>query len=202
MIRVFYGDDRVGISKAVERVLGEGYEVVEGSEIGAMDMANVFFGGNLFSEKRRIVVKDLSEGAGWGELSKYLGTPHEIILWETGVDKRTILWKELVKAGVEAREFKTAEPVERKVVFDILDTALSGQGKQAVGMVEQIEATNEPYMFVGLLISQVLRKMEMRAGEKEKRVLAELSKLDINMKTTSTEPWLLVKAFLVRISGL
>ena len=75
-------------------------------------------------------------------------------------------------------------------------------GKKAVEMVEKIEKTQDPYMFLGLLTSQALKRFEWKQGEKEKRVLKELSKLDIQMKSTTFEPWLLLKSFLLQVSSL
>ena len=40
----------------------------------------------------------------------------------------------------------------------------------------------------------------MRQGTKEKKILKILAELDMQMKTTAMEPWLLVKAALVRIA--
>ena len=38
-------------------------------------------------------------------------------------------------------------------------------------------------------------------GIKEKRALKELSDLDIKLKTTSFQPWLLIESFLLRLSS-
>jgi len=45
-----------------------------------------------------------------------------------------------------------------------------------------------------------LKKLERNPkGKKEKRALGELSRLDVLMKTTGNEPWLLIKGFLIRL---
>ena len=58
-------------------------------------------------------------------------------------------------------------------------------------------------MFFGLMVSQALKKLEWKPnGAKEKRALGKLSELDMLMKTTSIEPWVLVKGFLTQLSSL
>jgi DNA polymerase III delta subunit len=57
-------------------------------------------------------------------------------------------------------------------------------------------------MFFGLLASQALKDYSQKQGTKEKRVLKELSKLDLDLKTTSYQPWLLIESFLLRLSSL
>ena len=94
-------------------------------------------------------------------------------------------------------------PVDTNVnlVFDIYKTA-KRDGKKAVKMLESIENEQDPYMFLGLLVSQALKDFTMRQGTKEKRVLVELSKLDLQMKTTSMQPFSLLKSFLLQVSSL
>lgn len=87
------------------------------------------------------------------------------------------------------------------MVFGVLDMALR-DGRRAVAQVEQIELEQDPYMFFGLLVTQALKKFEQRGGVREKRLLKELAKLDMEMKTTGLEPWMLIKAFLLRAKSL
>ncbi|MBQ9020237.1 hypothetical protein IJ096_02865 [Candidatus Saccharibacteria bacterium] len=202
MIRIFYGADRVKAQEAIRKVLGDDYEVVEGEELSLADVKDVFLGTSLFG-KRRIVVKGLGENKeAFSELPDYLGTEHEVVIWDGKLDKRTSTYKTLKKAGVEMKEFSVPE-VKSKAVFDILDIAYR-DGARAVKMLEEIEGENEPYMFVGLLVSQAIKKYEWRYGEKEKRVLLELSRLDMQMKGDSaiSSQWILVKGFLLRVSSL
>jgi len=201
MIRVFYGEDRETISKKIKREFKDGYEVFEGENLKNGDLASIFLGVSLFSEKREIVVKDLSEEGLLGEITKYLNTPHEIVVWETKIDKRKADYKKLREAGVEMVEYRLVENVGRSEVFDVFEVGLR-DGKRAVKMVERVESEQDPFMFVGLLATQAIKKFEMRGGDKEKRVLKELSKLDIDMKSTALEPWTLIKLFLLKLSSL
>lgn len=203
MLRVFYGDDRVAAGKAVESVLGTNYEVFEGENLTVTDLSSVFQGTSLFAgEKRRILLKDLAENAAvWEKVADYSETDHEVVIWETKLDKRATGYKKLKATGVEMREFALRQPPEAKAVFNILDVALRN-GAQAVKMVEQIQENQDPYMFFGLMVTQALKKFEARQGRKERELLQLLSELDMQMKTTAIEPWDLVKSFLLRVSAV
>ena len=202
MLKIFYGDDRIKIAAEVKKILSDNYEVLEGAELAPEDLPSVFLGASLFSSKRKILIKDLGENKpAFEKLVDYVNTEHDVIIWETKLDKRTATYKNLQKAKVEMKEFKTLAAPETKLVFDIYDTALR-DGKKALMMVEKIEETQDPYMFFGLMVSQALKKYEWSRGAKEKRVLKELSKLDMQMKSTSIQPWTLVKSFLLQVSSL
>lgn len=202
MIRIFYGDDRVRIQKEVERVLGKDKEVFEGVEINFADLPSIFQGGSLLALQRKILIKDLGENKQvFEEILKYLDSEHEVVIWENKLDKRTSLYKELSKRKIEIKEFKRAEEIDRRKVFEIYRVALV-DGKRAVLMVEEIELAQDPYQFLGLIVKQAIDQYEMKRGIKEKRALVELSKVDIAMKTTGIKPWLILKSFLLRLSSL
>lgn len=205
-IRIFTGDDRVNISKTVAKELGEGYEVFEGENLLASDLPGIFLGTTLFSVgARKILIKDIGENKEvFEELARRVGewikTDAEVVIWETKLDKRLMATKELIKAGVEVCEFKTVAKVDPRVVFNIYDVALR-DGARAVVELSKIESEQDPYMFFGLLVSQALKKLEWRpSGVREKRILKELSEVDMQMKSTAVEPWMLVKSFLLRAS--
>ncbi|MBQ3294019.1 hypothetical protein IJG96_02720 [Candidatus Saccharibacteria bacterium] len=207
-IRIFTGDDRVKISETVKRELGEDYEVLEGENLAASDLSGIFLGTTLFAaEGRRILVKDLGENKEAFEgfanrVAEFLKTDAEVIIWETKLDKRLAATKALVKAGVEVAEFKMSAPVDVRAVFNIYDMALR-DGAKAVAELEKIEATQDPYMFFGLMVSQALKKLEWRPnGVREKKILRELAEVDMQMKSTAVEPWMLVKSFLLRVATL
>ena len=99
MIRIFYGEDRVMAQKMVKRQLGEEYEVIEAESLQASDMASVFLGTSLFGETRTILVKDLSSNKEcWEILPKFVDDcSHNIVIWETKIDKRSATYKALSK---------------------------------------------------------------------------------------------------------
>ena len=158
MMRIFVGEDRVAAEKAIRTTLGEDYEVLDGEELAVTDLPSIFRGVSLFeTEKRRILIKNLGENtAVWEKAADYLDTPHEVVIWEMKLDKRSAGYKRLKGEGVEIREFAEKRPPEVKLVFGILDTAMRN-GAEAVKAVEKIEEKQDPYMFFGLLVTQALK---------------------------------------------
>lgn len=207
MIKIFFGDDRIKCQSAIKTFLGENYEILDATDLTAKDLPDIFRGASLFSTKRSILIRDFSENKElWEKLGNYLETPHNIALWETKLDKRSSTYKtlsKLPKTQLDFQEYKSAPKTNPKLVFDILDTALRN-GPEAIKLLERIEADQDPFMLVGLLATQAIKKYQSHPGPKEKRVLKELSKLDIELKTTplSSQPWLLLKSFLLRASSL
>ena len=113
-----------------------------------------------------------------------------------------MLYKKLGQAGVEVKEFKRGEEIDMRAVFNIYNIALR-DGKWALEEIEKIENKQDPYMFFGLMVAQALKQLEWRPnGAREKRIVKELGEVDMEMKTTAREPWIIVKSFLVRLSSL
>lgn len=201
MIKVFYGDDRVKAKQEIEKLLGKDYEVIDATDLTDQDLPTIFLGASLFAEKRKILIRDLFANKPAAEkLVNYLNTPHDIIILELKLDKRSVAYKEL-KDQLEFKEFKLPEEKNFGVVFDIYTTA-KRDGKKAISMLESIKQDQDPMMFFGLLVSQAVKDFTRNQGTKEKRALKELSKLDIIMKTTSSQPWLLIESFLLQVSSL
>lgn len=201
MIRVFYGDDRVKAKQEIEKILGSDYEVLDGAEINVNDLPSIFFGASLFANARKILIRDFTANrAIYDELSKYLNTPHKIILFETKVDKRATVYKEL-KDKIKFQEFKVVSDVGFGVVFDIYRTAKMDE-KRAVRMLENVKMNEDPIKFMGLLVSQALKDFSAKQGDKEKKVLKELAKADMETKSTKIDPWLIVESFLLRLKTL
>ena len=203
MIRVSYGDDRVAAQKMVVRQLGEDYEAIEAENLTANDMPSLFLGVSLFAETRAILIKDLSNNKEcWELLPKFVAEcPHNVVIWETKLDKRSTTYKELSKdKNVEFKEFKLAEDPNSKVVFDIFDAAFRGDGAAAVKMCEKIETTNDPFMFMGLMTTQAIKKLQYN-NSRAPRALKVLAAADLDMKSTSLEPWTIIKMALLKIGG-
>ena len=201
MIKVFYGDDRVKAKQEIDKLLGKDYEVVEGADLTEQDLPSIFKGASLFAEKRSILIRDLtSNKSAYELLPDYLDTPHDIVIFEIKLDKRSTTYKEL-KDKIEFREFALPQDKNFSLVFDIYKTA-KRDGKKAVELLRKIKQDQDPMMFFGLLVSQAIKDFSTHQGSKEKRALKELSKLDILMKTTSSQPWLLIESFLLQVSSL
>ena len=201
MIQVFYGDDRVRAKAEIEKILGADYEVYEGADLVSTDLPSLFLGGSLLSDSRSILIRDFFANKPIAEeLPKYLNTPHNIIIFELKLDKRSVAYK-TVKDQISFKEFALPKNQNMNLVFDIYNVAKK-DGKKAIMMLEKIKSEEEPMMFFGLLVSQAIKDYSRNQGIKEKRALRELSKLDINLKSTSFQPWLLIESFLLRLSSL
>ena len=206
MIQVFSGSDRAKIDTEVKKFLGKDYEVFDSENLKPEDIINIFVGTSLFADKRKILIKDLAELNSesidiYEEVSKYVDTPHDIVIWETKPTQKKS-YKDFVKSPkVEVKKIDLAPKIDMQKVFDIFDVAMQ-DGKRAIKMLDEVQGEEDPYMFFGLLASQAIKRFEWRQGIREKRILKELSKLDMQMKSTTVEPWLLIKAFLLQLSGI
>ena len=200
MIKVFYGENRVQAQAEIRKFLGEDYEVVEGVDLTAADLPSLLRGGSLFADERRILIRDvLANKVVAEELEKYADTSHRVVCLEMKVDKRAVVYKAL-KDKVEFVEFTMPKDRNMGVVFEIYRTA-KRDGKKAVEMLEQIKEGQEPMMFLGLLVTQAVRDYAARPGVKEKKALRELSKLDMQLKGATLQPWTLISSFLLRVSS-
>lgn len=203
-MKVIYGENRGAAEQEVRRILGADYEVYEGEDLNLTDLPSIFQGTTLFGdEKRRILLKNLTERAEiWEKIGDYADTVHKVVIWELKVDKRSVGYKRLVEKGVEFQEFKNAVGADPRVAFGILDIALR-DGAKAIKEVEKIETTQDPYMFFGLLVSQMVKKYEAsRGGGRERAILKRMAEVDRQMKSTGIEPWTLVKGFLVQVGHI
>lgn len=207
MIKIFYGEDRLAISEAVVQELGSGYEVFEGEKLLPADLPSIFQGTTLFGGggERRILLKDLGENtAVWEKIEEYFDTEHRVVIWETKLDKRTAGYKKMKSSGVEIREFAIRAKTDARSVFGLLEMALR-DGEAAIKLVESIKLEQDPYMLVGLLVTQTLKRLEAaeKRGNsvKEKKILASLAALDLKMKSSSLDPWVLIETFLLSLKG-
>ena len=203
MIKVFYGEDRVKARKMVDKLFDGEYEVIEAENLTTNDMASVFQGVSLFGESRKILIKDLSANKEcWDMVPNFVADcAHDVILLESKLDKRSVTYKGLSKdKKVEFKEFALAEDPNSKLVFDIFDAAMRGD-KNVIKMCEKIEQTNDPYMFMGLMVSQAIKKLQYN-NSKAVKALKILAQADVDMKSTGIEPWKLIKMALLKISCL
>lgn len=201
MLKIFTGEDRVHANQEITAMLGPNYEIIEGADLVPTDLPSIFQGASLFAEKRNILIRDLSPNTPvFEKIPEYLNTPHNIIILELKLNKRSNVYK-ILKDQVEIKEFTMSKNSNFNLVFDIYHTAKKN-GPKALKMLDKIKQDEDPIRFCGLLISQALKDYSRNQGTKEKRVLHELSQLDLKLKSTSFEPWLLVQSFLLRLSSL
>ncbi len=201
MIKIFYGDDRVRAQQEIIKFLGPDYEIIEGTDLEPAELPSLFLGNSLFADTRAILIHDFTINKPvYEKLPDYLNTPHQIVILESKLDKRSATFK-TIRDNIEIKEFTLPKNPNFNLVFDIYRTA-KHDGKKAVEMLGKIQSEEDPIMFCGLMISQALKDFKAHQGIKEKRALRELSKLDLDLKSTSFEPWLLVQSFLLRLSSL
>ena len=201
MLKIFTGEDRIRAKKAIETYLGQDYEVIDGANLTPSDLPSIFHGNSLFATTRHILIRDLSANKPvFEKLPDYLDTPHNIALFELKLDKRSTTYK-ILKSQVEIQDFPLPKDPNANLVFDIYRIA-KRDGKKACDLLSKIQANQDPIMFFGLLVSQATKDYSMKQGTKEKRALRELSKLDLSLKSTPYQPWLLIQSFLLRLSSL
>ena len=201
MLKIFTGDDRIRAGQEIAKFLGPGHEVIEGADLTLSDLPSIFHGASLFESTRRILIRDLSVNKPvFEKLPEYLDTPHNIVIQELKLDKRSATYKAL-KGKVEITDFTLPKNPNFNLVFDIYKTA-KRDGKKACATLDKIKQDEDPIMFFGLLVSQATKDYATHQGTTEKRALRELSKLDLDLKSTSYQPWLLIQAFLLRLSSL
>lgn len=200
MIKIFTGDDRITAQKEIKKLLGENYEVIDCADLTKKDLPSIFKGRTIFDTgTRHILLRDFTVNAEiYSELVNYLDTPHDIILLETKLDKRSATYKD-IKDRVEIKEFKLSPEIDFRQVFDIYKVAKT-DGSKAVKMLRELEQTEDPIRFTGLLVSQALKDYQVK--QKETKVLKALAKADLQMKSSKIDPWLIVESFLLNLSEI
>lgn len=189
MIRIFTGDDRVRANQEIKKFLGKDYEVIDCADLTPKDLPKIFKGTTLFDARRHILLRDFTANTSiYNELINYLDTPHDVILLETKLDKRLNAYKE-IKNKVEIKEFKLPPKTDFREVYNIYTLAKT-DSKKAITSLRKIENDEDPIRFTGLLVSQALKEFNPK-------ILKELSRLDIELKSSKIDPWLLIESFLV-----
>ena len=198
MVKIFTGDDRVRAQNEIKKLLGENYEIIDCADLTKKDLPLIFRGTTLFAPKRNILLRDFTQNREiFEELENYLDAPHNIILLETKLDKRSAVYKK-IKDKLEIKEFALPEKTDFRITLNIYSTA-KRDGKKAVEMLRKIETDEDPIRFTGLLISQALKDFSAKQGTKERQILKDLAKLDLDEKSSKIDPWLLVESFLLNL---
>lgn len=201
MIKVFVGDDRIKAKQEIVNFLGNDYEVFDGPDLLADGLLNICLGSSLLAKERSVLIQDLSKNKILFEkIPQYLETPHKIAILEQKIDKRSNTYK-LLKEKKLIWQFDLKPDVDYGKIFNIFSTAKHNSPK-AIEMLENIKNQEDPIMFFGLLVSSALKDFNAKPGTKEKKVLKLLSSLDLKIKTSSLDPWLIIESFLAQLSKI
>lgn len=202
-MKIFYGNDRIATERSIKQVLGDDYEIIEAETLARADMDTVFRGTSLFGDVRKILIKNLDENKEcFNVFEQYIDTPHNVVVWLTSLDRRSVTYKALAKnKSVEIKEFKLPEVREKFYTFKIFDEAVMGHGEKALKMCEEVETTDDPYMTLGAFASSAYKKLELRQ-KKATEMIKILAKADLDMKRTGIDGWKLIKKALLEIAAL
>lgn len=196
-IKIFYGDDRVAAKKAINVWLGSDYEIFEGENLEKGDLQSLFFGRSIFVEKRRILVRDLGE-VWYGELLKYVSTPHRVVILESRLDAKKKSVKDLM-GKILVQKFELKMGVEEKKIFEIFDLAMRNP-IMAVKLAEEIREREDAYRLFGLIAAKMITRYQNSGSKKDEERLKMLAKVDIEMKTnTAVGAWELVLSAIARL---
>ena len=196
MIKVFHGENRLQAEKAIVEYLGRDYETIEGDNLTLADLPNIFWGTSLLGSSQAFLIKDiLSNKAIANEIPTYLDTNYKVAIWETKIDTRSSIYK-ILKNKVEIVKFEMPKDYR---AFDVCRMAKKN-GRKAVEMLREIEPTEDPIAFAGLMVSQAIKEYKAYPGKKEKAAFKELSRLDMQLKSSKLQPWTIIEAFLTKMS--
>lgn len=104
MITVLVGEDSFAVKERLDAFkadfIGEA-ELIDGSEIEVKQLPDLLMGGSLFSEKRLVIIRDLSKNSSvWSSFSDWIDRVSDdihLVLVEDKIDKRTQAYKDLKK---------------------------------------------------------------------------------------------------------
>lgn len=125
---------------------------------------------------------------------------------------------------------RVIEQNQRDNVFQLFETALNGDAPKLQQMIEVFRTTEEPYMVLGLLSSQAFQLASLALSDAPsatvakdigahpfvmsklapyatrlgrsgaRKIVAAFAEADTALKTTATEPWLLIERALLKIA--
>ena len=201
MIKAFFGEDRVKAKQEISKALGDNYEVIDCAELSEQDLPSIFLGATFFDAGgRKIMLRDFTANKAISEhfvehFDEFKKTSHSIVMFESKLDKRSVFYKSL-KDKLEFKEFSAPAVNNFSRLMDIYRAA-KVDGKKAVDLLRKIEHEEEPIMFFGFIVSQAMKDFAARPGVQEKKALKTLAEIDLKMKSSSVDLWLLVESALL-----
>lgn len=127
---------------------------------------------------------------------------------------------------------KHTEPSPQENVFNLLDAALRGDAKKVVSMLGVLRRTQDPFMTFGLLSGQVFQLAALAVSDKpaaaiasdigahpyalgklaphakklgrdsSRKIVTIFADIDTKMKSTGTDPWLLIEEALIKTASI
>lgn len=130
MIYLLFGENTYLRERELTRLLDGGEsERFDGATLERCDIPDIFSGQTLFSDKRTIVIRDLSENSAvWPEIESYVGSvPSDttLLLVETKTDKRSRTYKVLQKVA-DIKEFHNFKQPHEAVSFALGEAKVRG----------------------------------------------------------------------------
>jgi DNA polymerase III delta subunit len=271
---------------------------VDGSELELRSLPDLLMGVSLFSTKRMVVIRNLSDNkflwTGFVDWIPRLSDDVQLVLVEPKPDKRMLTYKELKKIG-DVREYPvwterdtskaeqwvseeatrqgialdkkntqllvrrvgveqwqlfhaleklffvdeiTAEVIEDVIdaqpnenVFNLFETALSGNTTKLIDMLQTLELSQDPYALFGLLSGQAFQLAAVAVASPEdsvakdfgvhpyvvsrlssiakkrgragaRKIIAAFARADDDLKVSKADPWLLIETALLTVASL
>jgi DNA polymerase III delta subunit len=271
---------------------------VDGSELELRSLPDLLMGVSLFSTKRMVVIRNLSDNkflwTGFVDWIPRLSDDVQLVLVEPKPDKRMLTYKELKKIG-DVREYPvwterdtskaeqwvseeatrqgialdkkntqllvrrvgveqwqlfhaleklffvdeiTTEVIEDVIdaqpnenVFNLFETALSGNTTKLIDMLQTLELSQDPYALFGLLSGQAFQLAAVAVASPEdsvakdfgvhpyvvsrlssiakkrgragaRKIIAAFARADDDLKVSKADPWLLIETALLTVASL
>lgn len=296
MIILLTGDNFYEIDQELGRIITEfdgEPEKIDTDKLEIRSLTDIFGGLSLFSAKRLVIIKRLSENSSvWEVFADWAAKESDttIVLVEPKVDKRTKTYKTLAKHAdvrvftawgerdsAKAEKWLASEATKRHIaldstaireivrrrgveqyqlintleqlavlgditretvdmhieatpqenVFELLAASLSGDGKKVRSMIQVLRLSNDPYMTMGLLASQifalgglvlsgksqsdvasdlgvspyVLRNFSSVVATIDRKRLRSIVNLlagaDVGLKSSAVDPWIQIELALI-----
>lgn len=120
MIYLLTGENNFEMARFIESVKDKFDGQIDSvdSSLGSLDLTSLILGGSLFSSKRLVILKQLSETDNWLKLPEILGRIHQddiVLVIEPKPDKRTKTYKDIAEIAT-VKHFDKFEQKDRNEV--------------------------------------------------------------------------------------
>lgn len=166
MLYIIYGEDQASSRNKLIELIGGSKDIlrIDGKKQGVPEIESQLSAGNLFSDKKTVIIEYFSKIKPQAELIKIIQTFSsdqnvQIIMWdEDDLDKRLI-----EKLG-NAKTFAFSFP---KLFYSFLDGFFPKSGKTSRELLNQLLKNTSPEQLVYSLIKRLRQLMILKTGEYE-----------------------------------